>query len=308
MENRKRKFWEISKYNGSKRSSCSRSNNSSRTPQRQSKRMKKHCELDDNKELYEYQRKRDISISKEKQIQSNWFIFQESEGSIQEEAVSTVKKGLKKDELVYKTNEQIFDNLNITKIFSESSCSEWEDVQQSIVTALTDIFWITQEEPDGNSLFRSLSRGWFGSPEFHVEVRENLCDYVLHNSIRFEHHLPTVLSEYISKMLDDGEWGGEPEIVAFSELFCVNIYVYDAMTSPVPYLVAENPAANHSVHLLLTNNNHFDTLKPKNNSNTLSYSKIKKKDYKKKKETQIIKPEKKFEYLGENKTIYAEKH
>ena len=125
-----------------------------------------------------------------------------------------------------------------------------------------------------------------------MEVRENLCDYVLHNSIRFEHHLQTALSEYISKMLDDGEWGGEPEIVAFLELYCVNIYVYDAMTSPVLYLVAENPAANHSVHLLLTNNNHFDTLKPKNNSNTLSYFKIKKKDYKKKKESQIIKPKK----------------
>ena len=55
--------------------------------------MKKHWELDDDKELYEYQRKRDISISKEKQMQSNRFIFQESEGSIQEEAVSTVKKG-----------------------------------------------------------------------------------------------------------------------------------------------------------------------------------------------------------------------
>ena len=58
--------------------------------------MKKHYKLDDDKELYEYQRKRDISISKEKQIQSNRFIFQKSEGSIQEESVSTVKKGSKK--------------------------------------------------------------------------------------------------------------------------------------------------------------------------------------------------------------------
>ena len=125
-----------------------------------------------------------------------------------------------------------------------------------------------------------------------MEVRENLCDYVLHNSIRFEHHLATVLSEYISKMLDDGKWDGEPEIVAFSELYCINIYVYDADTNPVLYWVSENPTTNHSVHFFLTNNNHFDTLKPKNNSNTLSYSKIKKKDNKKKKETQIIKPEK----------------
>ena len=59
------------------------------------KRMKK-SELDDDKALYEYQRIRDIFISKEKQIQSNRFIFQEIEGSIQEEAVSTVKKGSKK--------------------------------------------------------------------------------------------------------------------------------------------------------------------------------------------------------------------
>ena len=46
------------------------------------------------------------------------------------------------------------------------------------------------------------------------------------------------------------------------------------MTNLVPYLVVENPFANHSVHLLLINNNRFDTLISKDNSNTLSYSKI----------------------------------
>ena len=75
-------------------------------------------------------------------------------------------------------------------------------------------------------------------------------------------------------MLEDGKWG-KPEIVAFSELNFSNIYIYDAMTSPVPNLVAENLAINHSVHLLLTNNNHFDTLISKDNPNSLSYSKIK---------------------------------
>ena len=59
-------------------------------------------------------------------------------------------------------------------------------------------------------------------------------------------------------MIEDYEWGEESEIVAFSELYCVNIYVYDTMTSPVPYLVAENSDANYSVYLLLTNNNHFE--------------------------------------------------
>ena len=56
------------------------------------------------------------------------------------------------------------------------------------------------------------------SPDNHVEVRKSLGDYVLHNSIKFEHYLPTVLSKYISKMQEDGEWDGEPKIIAFSEL------------------------------------------------------------------------------------------
>ena len=55
------------------------------------------------------------------------------------------------------------------------------------------------------------------------------------------------------------------------------------MAHPVPRFVAENPAANYCVHLLLTNNNHFGTLIHKDNSGVLFYSKINKKDYKKRK-------------------------
>ena len=73
---------------------------------------------------------------------------------------------------------------------SESKCSETEDVQASIITALTDIFDIIYEEPDWKWLFRALSRGWFGSPDYYSKVRVVLIDYILHNSRRFEKHLP----------------------------------------------------------------------------------------------------------------------
>ena len=79
---------------------------------------------------------------------------------------------------------------------SESECSETEDVQTSIITALTYIFDIIYEEPDENWLFRTLSRGWFGSSDYFSEVREVLIDYILHNSRRFENHLPEELNEY----------------------------------------------------------------------------------------------------------------
>ena len=62
-------------------------------------------------------------------------------------------------------------------------------------------------------------------------------------------------------MLEVGKWWGESEIVAFSELYKVNVAVYDEMTSSIPYLTAENKKANHTVHSLMVNNNYFDTLK-----------------------------------------------
>ena len=61
-------------------------------------------------------------------------------------------------------------------------------------------------------------------------------------------------------MLEDGEWGGEPEIVAFSELYYVNFTFYDAMTSSMSYLIAENQWAMHTVYVLMINNDHFNIL------------------------------------------------
>ena len=77
-------------------------------------------------------------------------------------------------------------------------------------------------------------------------------------------YLPQEANEYVQKMLEDGEWRSEPEIVVFSELYNVNVTVYDAMTSSIPYLTAEDEKADHIVHLLMVNNNDFNTLNIKN--------------------------------------------
>ena len=114
--------------------------------------------------------------------------------------------------------------LDIIEILTEESGCEIEDIQSSIITALTDKFDIVEQEPDGNCLFRALSAGWFGSPTYFSEVRESVWDYILHNSERFKVHLPDEFDQYIETMLEDGEWGGEPEIVAFSELYNVNFF------------------------------------------------------------------------------------
>ena len=50
-------------------------------------------------------------------------------------------------------------------------------------------------------------------------------------------------------MLEDGEWGGEPEIVALSELYKVNVTVYDELTSSISYLTAENENNPHCIFI-----------------------------------------------------------
>ena len=105
-------------------------------------------------------------------------------------------------------------------------------------------------------------------------MRESVLDYILHNSERFKVHLPDEFDQYIETMLEDGEWGGEPEIVAFSELYNANIHVFDAMTSPIPYFIAENNTFTHTIYLLLTNNNHFDLLLIRGDSDKIDFKKI----------------------------------
>ena len=135
----------------------------------------------------------------------------------------------------------------IHEMLSESECSDDESIQASIVTSLTDKFDIIEEESDGNCLFRALSRRCFGSPDYHFDIRESIWDYIFHNRKSFVDNLPQDIDEYIQKMLEDGEWVGEPEIVAFSELYNVNVTFYVAMTSSIPYLIAENQRATHTV-------------------------------------------------------------
>ena len=86
--------------------------------------------------------------------------------------------------------------MTINEILSESEWSENEDIRASIITPLPDKFNIT-EEAHGNCLFRALSRECFGSPEFHVEIRESIWDYILHNNQRFANHLPQEVNEYV---------------------------------------------------------------------------------------------------------------
>ena len=75
--------------------------------------------------------------------------------------------------------------------------------------------------------------------------------------------------------------GGEPEIVAFLELYNANVTDYDAMTSSISYLIAENQRSTHTVYVLMINNDYFNILIAKNFNKFAKFVKIKKKELKK---------------------------
>ena len=157
---------------------------------------------------------------KRKNLQKQFYHF-EDESKIGENSQKSEFDYSHAKQLRFKTNDELLVQLDIIEILTKESGSKIEDIQSSIITALTDEF-----------------------------------------------------DKYIETTLEGGEWGSETEIVAFSELYDVNIHVFDLMTSPTPYLIAENNTFTHTIYLLLTNNYHFDLLLIRGDSEKIDFKKI----------------------------------
>ena len=59
---------------------------------------------------------------------------------------------------------------------------------------------------------------------------------MIHNRDRFEQYMEedTTIDQYICKMPLNGKWGGHAEIVAFSEIYDVQIQVFDSLAAQHP--------------------------------------------------------------------------
>ena len=96
-------------------------------------------------------------------------------------------------------------------------------------------FSINEMAADGNCLFRSLSDQLFGDyGNRHDIVRQNVCSFLEDNEEDFavfllldEHDEDvTDFDTYVSRMKEDGEWGGNVELVAAARFYQRSITVY----------------------------------------------------------------------------------
>ena len=226
-------------------------------------------------------------------------------GSKDEERVNE-KDSNRKTPLRVKSNEEVFKMIQTHEILSESDCSEIEENKAEFVTTIMDLFDIYNEDGDGNCLFRAISRLTYGTPDHHKEIRETVCDYIATRYDRFSNFILWDINDYIDKMLDEGTWGGEPEVVAFSELYNVTVNIYERFTSQTPdnrYVAGINAP---EINLFYRNGNHYDSLFMRNtNQNVRPYKRIKKKEYLNWSLTKIEKSNKNKYFRGDYATVYS---
>ena len=151
---------------------------------------------------------------------------------------------------------------------------------------------------DGNCLFRSLSDQLFGDyGEDHETVRSEICDFMERNKEDFEIFLvfqdegdPNTeedaadFESYISTMRQDGEWGGNLELVAAARRYRRKITVYSATLAAFTIDHDESNLSGPDLLFSYHDNNHYNSVrdekKKKKNTNNNNNNKTNNKNTK----------------------------
>ena len=73
----------------------------------------------------------------------------------------------------------------------------------------------------------------------------------------------TTIDQYIAKMMMESEWGGHSEIVAFSEIYSVQIHIFDSIASQEPIIRVVTEDKHYTINILFSGD-HYDCLILKN--------------------------------------------
>ena len=86
---------------------------------------------------------------------------------------------------------------------------------------------VIQISTDGNCLFRAMSHQLYGNQEFHHIIRRRCCDYIELERHFFEPYVNDEhFEDYLVRIRSDRIWGGNIELIAFSEIYRKTIEVY----------------------------------------------------------------------------------
>ena len=105
----------------------------------------------------------------------------------------------------------------------------------------------------------------FGDDLVHLFVRQYVWDYFIQHKKRFAQYMDEemTIDQYIAKMMMEGEWGGHSEIVAFSEIYSVQIHIFDSIASQEPITRVVTADRDYTISILFSDD-HYDCLFHKN--------------------------------------------
>ena len=99
-------------------------------------------------------------------------------------------------------------------------------------------------------MFRALSRGALNDNQRYDELRDAIWDFILARRNTFSSFVENEDDEaYIQNMRQDGEYGEEIEIIAFSMILQISVWIYDQESSLDTHLQYENVNSTHRINL-----------------------------------------------------------
>lgn len=117
---------------------------------------------------------------------------------------------------------------------------------------------------DGNCLFRALCDQYEGSPSNHSIYRAKVCDYMEEHPQDFAPFIPDdSLEHHLKLMRQDGTYGGNLELVAFSKIFHVLICIYQDDGLILTIDASEGDTGKkRTIHIAYHSFEHYSSVRP----------------------------------------------
>ena len=123
---------------------------------------------------------------------------------------------------------------------------------------------IVKISSDGNCLFRAISHQLTRNPKDHRSIRLKAMEYIKNNPDEFKNFMDEgseSFKNYVNRMMNDGQWGGNMELYALSKIYNAEIDVYISYQPICKICPSENPSK--VIKLGYYNNRHYNSVVPK---------------------------------------------
>lgn len=120
--------------------------------------------------------------------------------------------------------------------------------------------------PDGNCLYRAVSKAAYGDQSMHKDLREQTMHHIADHLEEFNPIIEGDVGEFLINAAQDGAWAGYPELLAMSQMLNVNIYlttggsVESPTVSTMVHYLGEEDLSKPAIWLSWLSNGHYDVL------------------------------------------------